>query len=63
MLKTAILWALILFPFAYGVKVYAVAVALHDDHIMVVARCMAHKQKTLDVSSQEAYILCEKEVR
>ena len=63
MMKTALLWTACLAPVLFGVKVYADAVALHDDHVMVVARCMSHKIKTLDISSQEAYLLCEKEAR
>lgn len=63
MTKTIILWALAIFPLIYGVKVYATAVAMHDDHILTVARCMNRTAKDLDISQQEAYILCEKEVR
>ena len=63
MLKTTLLWALCLSPLVYGVKVYAAAVALHDDHIMVVARCMSRTVKALDISSQEAYVICEREAR
>jgi hypothetical protein len=63
MLKTILLWCLAAFPLVYGVKVYAAAVALHDDRIMVIARCMTHKAKALDISSQEAYVLCEREER
>lgn len=63
MIKTILLWCLAAFPLVYGVKVYAAAVALHDDHVLVVARCMTRKAKALDISTQEAYVLCEKEVR
>lgn len=63
MIKTAMLWCVCLFPVVYGVKVYAAAVALHDDHILTVARCMSRTVKALDISPQEAYLICEREVR
>jgi len=63
MMKTALIWTLCLAPFLLGVKVYADALAMHDDHIFTVARCMSAKQKALDIGAQEAYIACEKEVR
>ena len=63
MLKTTLVWFLALVPLFLGVKVYATAIALHDDHLLTVARCMGEKQKTLDIGPQEAYIVCEREAR
>ena len=63
MLKTTLAYVIVFATLAYGVKVYAAAVALHDDHVFMVARCMSRTVKALDISSQEAYLLCEKEER
>jgi hypothetical protein len=61
MLKTTLVYALCLAPFALGVKLWMDAVALHDDHVFVIARCMGEKQRALDIGPQEAYIVCERE--
>lgn len=63
MMKTALFWIACLLPFLFGFKLYMDAVALHDDHILVVARCMTKTAKELDISPQEAYIECEREER
>ena len=63
MLKTTLVWCLALAPFALGVKLWIDAVALHDDHLMTVARCMGETSRALDISPQEAYIVCEREAR
>lgn len=63
MMKTTLVYALALAPFVLGVKLWVDAVALHDDHMLTVARCMVERQKELDISPQEAYIDCEREER
>jgi len=63
MMKTALFWIACLLPFLFGFKLYMNAVALHDDHVLTVARCMTETARELDISVQEAYIACEKEER
>lgn len=35
----------------------------NDDHAFKIMHCMQSKRKALDISTEEAYILCEKESR
>jgi hypothetical protein len=63
MTKTLIIAALLAAPLTLGFKLWAEAVAMNDEHLLVVARCMNERARRLDISHQEAYIMCEKEMR
>ena len=38
-------------------------VAAHDDHILTVGECMNKTANEMNISHQEAFILCEREQR
>ena len=63
MMKTTLLAILFAVPTVWGVKAYSDAVVRHDNHVFKVAACMNNMRRGLDMSAQEAYLICERQDR